>query len=84
MMLVSGNSIFLYSIYLIIIVTDTRIFKIIREALGWTRYKMAKELGISQVRYQKLECKTVAYNKFLLKRLFEISGLDADTFMRIL
>ena len=30
-------------------------FKIIRDKLGWTSYKMAKELGISQTQYNYLE-----------------------------
>jgi transcriptional regulator with XRE-family HTH domain len=50
-----------------------QIFKIIRQKLGWTRYKMAKELGISQTQYDYLEQKAVnAAIKTLLK-LQEVS-----------
>lgn len=45
-----------------------QIFKTIRDRLGWTRYKLAKSLGISQTQYDYLERKAAnAQAKILIK-----------------
>lgn len=52
----------------------------IREELGFTRYKMARELKMSDAQYKQLE--EIGKNPSLatLKKLFAVSGWDAATF----
>jgi len=56
-------------------------FKIIRQRLGWTAYKMSKALGISQSQYAYLEtkaksCKTSTL--VLLQRIAEKEGIKGQ------
>jgi DNA-binding XRE family transcriptional regulator len=58
-------------------------FRIIREMLGWTRYKMAKELGISQTQYDYLEREAKSTQTKLLIKLKKVSGLSGNEFWKI-
>lgn len=52
-------------------------FGFVRKKLGWTRYKMAKELGISQTQYDYLESKAKSTQTHVLVRLQEIAEKEA-------
>lgn len=58
-------------------------FRIIREKLGWTRYKMSKELGISQTQYNYLEDKAKTAQTSVLIKLQKLSGLTGQEFWDI-
>lgn len=62
-------------------------FRLIRDKLGWTRYKMAKYLGITDSRYKYLEAQAAITQLSVLKKLRELAyktGMSADEFWEIL
>ena len=49
-----------------------QVFKSIRSSLKWSRYKMAKELGISQTQYDYLEKTAQSCQKKILLSLWDV------------
>lgn len=58
-------------------------FKIIRESLGWTRYKMAKELGVSESHLRHIEENGEDTRGKNLIKLQKVSGLSPTKFWQI-
>jgi hypothetical protein len=62
-------------------------FEVIQDRLGWTDYKMAKELGISQTQYIYLRHKAKSTQSRILIRLADIAekyaGIDGAQFIRL-
>lgn len=58
-------------------------FKKVRERLGWTQYKMAKELDISQTQYKYLEEKAKSCQTKILLKLFEVSEMSDSDFWKL-
>lgn len=56
--------------------------KDIRESKGWTRYRMAKELGVSQTQLNYMETKAKSIRTDIIVRLWEVSGWSGNEFMR--
>ena len=60
-----------------------QMFETIREKLGWSKYKLAKELGVTPSHYSYLSTKAKTAQTEILVRLQEISGLSGDEFWKI-
>lgn len=58
-------------------------FRKIRKKLGWTSYKMAKELGISQTQYNYCEREAKSVNTKTLFKLQRISGIPLEEFWKM-
>ena len=54
-----------------------QVFKIIREKLGWSRYKMAKRLRMSQSAYDHIEQRAQNVSARSLQRLQKIAEREA-------
>lgn len=55
-------------------------FRRVRKKLGWTAYKMAKALEISQTQYNYCEQKAQSVNTKTLVKLQKISGIPINEF----
>ena len=55
--------------------------KDIRISKGWTAYKMAKTLGVSQTQLNYMERKAKSIRTDILIKLWEVSGLSGDNFL---
>lgn len=58
-------------------------FRIVREKLGYTKYKMAKSLGITPSHYEYLETKAKNTQTEVLIKLQKISGLSPAKFWEL-
>lgn len=58
-------------------------FKKVREKLGWTHYKMAKALDISQTQYKYLEENAKSCQTKVLLKLFEVSKMSDAEFWKL-
>ena len=58
-------------------------FRIIREKLGWNKYTMDKNLGISQKKLNYCEKKAATVNHKLLIKLQELSGMSVQEFWNL-
>jgi plasmid maintenance system antidote protein VapI len=63
---------------------NVEIFEIVREKLGHSKYKMAKELGVTPSHYAYLSTKARNARTEIIVRLKEISGLSAAEFWKLL
>lgn len=61
-----------------------QVFRIIREKLGWSQYKLAQEIGVSQSHLRYLEEKAKNTQTKTLIRLQKVSGLSPAKFWEIL
>jgi transcriptional regulator with XRE-family HTH domain len=55
--------------------------KEIRVSKGWSGYKMAKALGVSQTQLNYMERQAKSIRTDILIRLWEVSGLDGSEFL---
>lgn len=60
------------------------IYKSIRKSKGWTPYKMAKALRISQTQLSHYEKMPISQREMLLVRMQELSGLTLSEFWEVL
>lgn len=60
------------------------LYKKIKKSNGWTSYKMAKELGISQTQLQHYEKQPISTRELILVRLFEVSDIPLPDFWEAL
>lgn len=58
-------------------------FKNIRESKKWTKYRMSKELGISQTQYDYLEKTAKSVKTDILLKLFKLSDLSHGEFWKL-
>lgn len=61
-----------------------QIFKKIRDINGWSAYKMAKSLKITQTQLKHYEEQPVSTREMLLVKLQEISGMSVHQFWEML
>lgn len=61
-----------------------QLFKKIRDLHGWSKYRQAKKLRISQTSLQHYEDTPVSNREMLLVQLQEISGLSVQDFWEML
>lgn len=61
-----------------------QVFEKIRERKGWTKYKLAKELGISSTQLNYYENRAKSVNTRVLIRLRSVSGLSWGAFGELL
>lgn len=61
-----------------------QIFKKIRDLKGWSKYKMAKSLRITQTQLNHYENQPVSTREMILIKLQEESGLSVDEFWQLL
>lgn len=64
--------------------TKGNIFRAVRVRLGENMYGMSLALGINQTQYSYCERKAKSTTFEMLKKLYKISGMSADEFMRAL
>jgi len=61
-----------------------QIFETIREKLGWSKYKLALELGVTPSHYSYLSTKAKTVQTKILVRLQEISGISGAKFWELI
>lgn len=64
-----------------------KVFEIVRKKLGYSRYKMASELGIRQSAYDYLEQEARSCNSQTLVKLHKLAGeagISADELFKLL
>ena len=63
---------------------NMQIFETVREKLGWSKYKLAKELKITPSHYSYLSTKAKTVQTEILVRLQEISGISGSDFWKLI
>lgn len=56
------------------------IYKKIKKSKGWTTYKMAKQLGISQTQLMHYESQPISTREIILTKLFSLSEMELKDF----
>lgn len=61
-----------------------QIFELVREKLGWSKYKLAQELKITPSHYGYVSTKAKTAQTEILIRLQELSGISPSEFWKLL